>query len=146
LHEQENPNTQVAEYADVTLGITKVEEDTKEGQDIPFELEVLKDLQIPHKVKISVADAIVGTINTSLNKGITGKELIEIFHSGILPSEKAEYIRILFSEIPPAQLARFLNENNISFEEVRMIYETTQEFHHNILMEIFLYGDMGKTS
>jgi len=95
---------------------------------------------------MNIADSIAVSANVSLKNCITGSEIVEIFHSGEIPSRYIPNIGIIFAEVHSDRLASLFAENNISFDKARKLYEAISDFYHTPRMEKFLYGDMGKTA
>ena len=95
---------------------------------------------------MNTADSIAVSANVSLKNCIAGSELVQIFHSGNVPSQYVPNVGIIFAEVHPDRLASFFAEFNISFSEARRLYEAISNFYHTPRMENFLYGNMGKTA
>ena len=92
---------------------------------------------------MNIAESIAVSANVSLKSSITGSEIVEIFHSGFIPSRYIPNIGIMFAEVHPDRLTSLFTEDNISFEEAQRLYEAISDFYHTPRMEKFLYGNMG---
>ena len=96
--------------------------------------------------KMTIADAIAVSVNVSLKECVAGDEIVEIFHSGILPRNRISHIGIMFAETHPSELANLLATYNISFVEAQKLYSVLPSFYSNSSTEAFLFGNLGKTT
>jgi hypothetical protein len=95
---------------------------------------------------MTVEDTIAVSVSVSLKDRITGKEIIEIFKTGILPEKWLAHFEILFSEIHPSRLDRLFDAGDISKEQAWKLYLLIPSVFHNTRMGDFLFGNLGKTA
>jgi hypothetical protein len=95
---------------------------------------------------MTVEDAIAVSVNASLQNHITGKEIVEIFKTGVLTEKWMAHFEILFSEIHPSRLGKFFDANSIAKEQAQKLYLFIPHVFHNARMGDFLFGDLGKTA
>jgi hypothetical protein len=95
---------------------------------------------------MTIEDSVAVSVNVSLKNRITGRELIDIFKTGVLPEKWTAHFEILFSEIPSSRLDSFFDVCDISKEQTQKIYSLIPGVFHNARMGDFLFGNMGKTA
>jgi hypothetical protein len=93
-----------------------------------------------------ISDSLAVSANVSLKTPISGDEVLEIFHSGIVPDSLTPNIGILFAEVSPSRFAILFSECGITLGQARKIYEAIPDFYHTPVMEDLLYGDMGNSA
>jgi hypothetical protein len=93
--------------------------------------------------KMTIAEAIAVSVSVSLKERITGDEIVDIFHLGVLPINRVAHIGIMFAETHPSELAELLATYGISYAEAQKLYSAIPNFYHNPRAEAFLYGNLG---
>ena len=94
--------------------------------------------------KNTAAQSIAASLNVSFKRSISPEDLIRIFKREVDWQPWISHLDVFFGELPAPLIQRFMDENNLNFDQLSYIYDSLPPVWQGNLFREMRNGAMGK--